>query len=147
MGAQIVQKSRSHLKVSAERRVKWNKFRTVGPQMLGSTLQNSVAMATCRSQFVHPSFRTMHYCITRKMCVVRTAVAAFLQAGSVFHSFFVWPPLKAGSHCGSPSSIRSESRMGIGYRDRVFSWFASVPRGKCLVNKSARATATSYRIL
>lgn len=37
--------------------------------------------------------------------------------------------------------------MGIDYRDRGSSWFASVPRGKCLANKLARATATSYRIL
>ena len=96
---------------------------------------------------LHPCFRSMHYCITRKTCVVKTAVDAFLQAGPVFHSVFVWLQFKAGSHCGSPSSIRSESRMGIGYRDPGFSWFASVPRGKWLVNKLARATATSYRIL
>jgi len=63
MGAQIFQISRSHLKVSGDRRVKWNKFRTVDPQMLDSTVQNSVAMATCRSQFCTPALegRLLHY--------------------------------------------------------------------------------------
>ena len=78
-GAQIFQKSTSHLKFNGDRSVKRNKFHTVDPQMLGSTVQNSVAMATCRSLFVQPCFTSMHYCIAPTMCVARTAVDAFAE--------------------------------------------------------------------
>jgi len=61
MGAQIFQKSGSHLKVTGDRGVKRDKFRTVDPQMLGPTVQNSVAMAICRSQFCTPALEA---CIT-----------------------------------------------------------------------------------
>jgi hypothetical protein len=46
-GAQIFQKSRSHLKILGARRVTWSKFRTEDPQILGATVQNLVARDFC----------------------------------------------------------------------------------------------------
>lgn len=52
-GAQILQNSRSHLKLLDARMVTRSMFRTKDPQILGTTIQNLVAMATERTDFVH----------------------------------------------------------------------------------------------
>jgi len=46
MGAQILQKSRSHLKILGARRVICSKSHTVDPQTLGATVQNLVTTVT-----------------------------------------------------------------------------------------------------
>ena len=45
-GAQIFQKANSHLKILGAMKVTWSKFRTEGPQILGTRLQNVVATPT-----------------------------------------------------------------------------------------------------
>jgi hypothetical protein len=45
-GAQILQKSRSHLKILGARRVTCSKSHTADPQMLGATVQNLVTTVT-----------------------------------------------------------------------------------------------------
>jgi hypothetical protein len=52
-GAQISQKSRSHLKTLGARRVHM-KYHTEDPQILNAAVQNLVAQATWRPGFVHP---------------------------------------------------------------------------------------------
>jgi hypothetical protein len=51
-GAQILKKTRSHLKIADAGRVTRSKFCTENLQMLGATVQN-VAWATWRLEFVH----------------------------------------------------------------------------------------------
>jgi len=45
-GAQNFQKSKGHLKIVGARRVTQSKFHNEYPQVLGTTIQNVVAMAT-----------------------------------------------------------------------------------------------------
>ena len=45
-GAQISQKTSSHLKILGVRRVTWSMFHTEDPQILGTTKQNLVATVT-----------------------------------------------------------------------------------------------------
>jgi C4-type Zn-finger protein len=42
-GPQIFQKSRSHLKIAGSRRMKRSRLRIKDPEILGATVQNSVA--------------------------------------------------------------------------------------------------------
>jgi len=58
MGAQIFQKSGSHLKILDAIRMTRNKFHTEEPETLGAIVQNSVAMATWPQGFVHPCLKT-----------------------------------------------------------------------------------------
>ena len=46
-GAQSFQKSTSHLKILSTRRVTWSKFHSEDQQLLGTSIQNLVATATC----------------------------------------------------------------------------------------------------
>jgi hypothetical protein len=59
-GAQIPQRSRSHLEILRTRRVTWSKFHTEHPKTLGATVQNVVTTATCPQGFVHPCFRKLY---------------------------------------------------------------------------------------
>jgi hypothetical protein len=53
--AQILQKSRNHLKILGARTVTCSKFRPKGPQILGATIQNLVAMPTERTDLGTPT--------------------------------------------------------------------------------------------
>ena len=46
-------KPKGHLKILCIRRVKWSKFHTEDPQIIGATIQNLVPTATCSLGFVH----------------------------------------------------------------------------------------------
>jgi len=47
MGVQIFKKPGSHVKILGTGRVAWNQFSTEGPPVLGTTIKNVVAAATC----------------------------------------------------------------------------------------------------
>jgi hypothetical protein len=75
-GAQISQKSRSHLKILDAGRVTW-KFSTKDRQILGATVQSTVSTATWHPEVVHPcimQFITWHSVIT--------LIWKFLRVGS-----------------------------------------------------------------
>jgi hypothetical protein len=74
-GAQILQKSVSHLKILGVRRVTCSMFRTEEPHILGATVQNSVAKAMWFPGFVHP-------------CVVLTAICVLHLLGTAIFSVF-----------------------------------------------------------
>ena len=54
LGAQLIQKLRSSLKLLGVRWVTWSKFHTEDPRTLGTTIQNLVTMTTLTTGFVHP---------------------------------------------------------------------------------------------
>jgi len=54
MGAQIFQKPWCQLKFLGTGKVTRTEFQNEGPHRLGANVQNSVAMVTWRSGFVHP---------------------------------------------------------------------------------------------
>jgi len=62
-GAKIFLKSMSHFKFLDPRKVKWGKFHTEDPQILGTTVPNLVATATWDPRFVHT------YCKFRNVCI------------------------------------------------------------------------------
>jgi hypothetical protein len=63
--AQLFQKSKRHLKILGARRMTHSKFNNKDPQLLGATVQNSVAMAT--------SFpRCVHFCFKSPLVTLRT---------------------------------------------------------------------------
>ena len=53
-GAHIFDKCWSHLKIPGARWVTWTRFRTQDAQLVGATVQSSVARATWRAVFVRP---------------------------------------------------------------------------------------------
>ena len=57
--AHILQKSRSHLKILDARIVSWSKFCTEDPQILGTTIQSLVVMATWCPEFMHPCIKVV----------------------------------------------------------------------------------------
>ena len=64
-GAQIIQRSRQHLKILGTRRVKCFKCHAEDPFMFGFTVQNPVAMATLRPGFVHPWLCVWPICLPK----------------------------------------------------------------------------------
>ena len=67
--AQIFQKSGICLKIIVPVGLTWNKIHTDDPQILGAIAQSLVAMATWRSEFVHPCIKL--YGVTYKKMAVR----------------------------------------------------------------------------
>jgi hypothetical protein len=53
-GAQIFQKSRSHLKILGARRVMWSKFHNENPETLCATAENLCVTASWPPGVVHP---------------------------------------------------------------------------------------------
>jgi hypothetical protein len=53
-----LEKHSSHPKILGARKVTCSKFRAEGPQILGATVQNSVARATWLPAMVHPLCKT-----------------------------------------------------------------------------------------
>jgi len=68
-GAQIFQKSRSHLKILGARRVIWSKFHTEDPQILGVIVEKVVARATWYPGFVHHCTTRFHLLHIKTSCI------------------------------------------------------------------------------
>ena len=57
----FLKKSRNHIRILGTK-VTWRNFQTEAQQILGATVQYSVALATWRTGFVHPCLREYFHC-------------------------------------------------------------------------------------
>jgi hypothetical protein len=66
---------RRHTKIFGAGKVTWSKFSNEGPQILGATVQNSVAHAIWRPRFVYPHIKWAlnlytTYCVLMRTCSI-----------------------------------------------------------------------------
>jgi len=117
-GAHIFQKSTSHLKILSTRRVAWSKFCSEDRCILGTSVQNLVATATC-NQDLCTSYHDL------------PAGVFFLRRLRMFHSMdclFVcgskwWPQVSSAATMQDKKACPSASKYANNFNESVFLLF------------------------